>query len=1419
MRLAPATPGGIRFTVTVPEIRRVPVAGGAGAVRLEIDGYDPAGVAGDPALPERIVLVAVPALGDVRLNAAGSDAAVLEMVELAPIPTLERGQDAREERSGRNGAAYSARPSATPRARLLDVSWMRNQRVARIAIAPAEYDPVARRVVVSRRVDVDVAITPTGDLGAAAEPDDAFEAVYRASLVNYEQGRAWRRPATRALLEAARRRGEPLEALGVAVPDTSVYVNRDWVKISVPRTGFYRVLYGQLNNFNLFAGQPSAELDSLRLFAWSGANAPVLPEDSYCDACDYREVAIGVIDNNNGFFDKIDTDAIYFYALGPSDWANLYDPSKPDTTFINNPYDAHSFLYLTVARPASPVGGTPKRIGSPVSTTPTGLEAAPTTYDARVHNELDTEYWPDVAPIAGNLFWEKWFWRSFKQAESFTTTVDLPGADTTQTARLRMRVWGLNTNIPTPPAFKSIPDHFLNVSFNPALPSGIVFPRRTYDGATGLTRAGQTWDTTGTFLRTIGNTLVLNVPLVIDPNNPQQRVDRSGLAWYDLFFKRHFVPIDDAIDFVADPAPNGNLFTIGPFVRSPNPPRVFDVTDPFTPIEIGGLTYAPISGGYQLQFAAAAASRRLFRVVPDSIVTRTTVPSTDVFDAVVTARLSQLGNLRSHTKAADYLVIYYDGFQAAADSLARWRIDRLPLINRPVPYQTLAIPISALYDQFSGGRTDPSAIRSFLRAAFYNWQRRPVFVTLLGDASYDFKNITGRAGAGQPGTLLPSYESGIDRSLSRQFSTDDWMLNVDNATDVFFIPDFFGGRIPAPDASTALEIIRNKVLLYERTAPLGEYRNRIMLIADDNHQGDNCDDLAWEHVKQTTTLDTLDTPAHFDRSYVYLHTYADGPGATKPGAHSDIIRTLNEGVLMANYVGHGSPFKMSDEGVFLDSDAGTLTNAAKLAVFIAASCDVGKFNDPTVQSLGERLLSTPGGGCVGVISATEQAFSNQNAQLNRLLYDEFFDRNVLIVGTDTLASIGQYHVPLSASLLAAKGGGTNSQKYQLMGDAATVLNAPRLWVELTLETEAGAPVTTLQRGQTLVFRGRVLDRPGGTDVPYAGVAQMLIEDSATDDEPACDSQCEFCPRGYDAGYRYKAGPVFRGDVSVTNGAFTGRFVVPLDAVGGPLGRLRAYLNGRAVAEQFDSDGVGSLVSQVIAGAASGTDTDAPRVTLSFVGGATSVRPDATLRIDLFDTSGIMITSHEAQNGIVVTLDDNTTSRVDVTSSFRYAADSYQSGTASFQLPNLAPGPHRIRVCAADNLALGITAAAHRACSSLDFEVVGVPPLNVARAYLFPNPTHSSGGGAGGQFVIDAPGDSLNAMLRIYTVTGRLIRTLKVLGGLGQIQMPWDGRDAEGDALANGTYLFKVYVNIREPDGSSSARQRAISEGRFVVLNR
>jgi hypothetical protein len=358
--------------------------------------------------------MAVPPLGEVRLTAVASELTVSDGVTLSANLGLD---EAREpvtvpRRPEAYGAAGSPRPAA---ARLLGVTWMRNQRVARILVQPVAYEPAARRLTIAKRVDVELAVTSLGPLGPAAESPDPFESVYRASLVNYEQGRTWRRARTEVMVAAAKRAGIPIvgdAALSVP-PDTSVYVGRTWIKMAIQKTGFYAVNFSRLRGLSLFTPDAPAKFDSLRVFTWPGRT--VLPENSYCDSCDYREVAIGVVRDvsapippaqqdgpADGLF-KDNNDAIYFFAQGPDGWASDYDSDAPDTAYINHPYDKFNYYYLTVATPEAPVSGVfhpvaPMRIGMR-SVAPVGGETPQPTVAGRLHVERDLEYWPDASAI------------------------------------------------------------------------------------------------------------------------------------------------------------------------------------------------------------------------------------------------------------------------------------------------------------------------------------------------------------------------------------------------------------------------------------------------------------------------------------------------------------------------------------------------------------------------------------------------------------------------------------------------------------------------------------------------------------------------------------------------------------------------------------------------------------------------------------------------------------------------------------------------------------------------------------------------------------------------------------------------------------------------------------------------------------
>ncbi len=64
---------------------------------------------------------------------------------------------------------------------------------------------------------------------------------------------------------------------------------------------------------------------------------------------------------------------------------------------------------------------------------------------------------------------------------------------------------------------------------------------------------------------------------------------------------------------------------------------------------------------------------------------------------------------------------------------------------------------------------------------------------------------------------------------------------------------------------------------------------------------------------------------------------------------------------------------------------------------------------------------------------------------------------------------------------------------------------------------------------------------------------------------------------------------------------------------------------------------------------------------------------------------------------------------------------------------------------------------------------------------------------------------LDVEVKIYTLAGRLIQSLEqTSAGEPFVRIPWDGRDRDGDVLANGVYLYKLIVRTADGRFTSEA---------------
>jgi len=196
-----------------------------------------------------------------------------------------------------------------------------------------------------------------------------------------------------------------------------------------------------------------------------------------------------------------------------------------------------------------------------------------------------------------------------------------------------------------------------------------------------------------------------------------------------------------------------------------------------------------------------------------------------------------------------------------------------------------------------------------------------------------------------------------------------------------------------------------------------------------------------------------------------------------------------------------------------------------------------------------------------------------------------------------------------------------------------------------------------------------------------------------------------------------------------------------------------------------------------------------------------------LEVEIADSiSGINIAGDIGHN-ITMVIDDKEDEKILLTDYFNYFEGNFKAGKVRFDLSNyktsvydeknnlitqygLSQGGHAITIKAWDNFN-------NSSVVTENFTVVGDGVLKLKDVLNFPNPFSSS---TNFTFVVNQP---CQVNIKIYTVAGRLIETLQGLNAVGGANhFYWDGSDRDGNALANGIYLYKIIASATQDNKSS-----------------
>ncbi|SYZ73996.1 conserved hypothetical protein [Candidatus Zixiibacteriota bacterium] len=837
------------------------------------------------------------------------------------------------------------------------------------------------------------------------------------------------------------------------------------------------------------------------------------------------------------------------------------------------------------------------------------------------------------------------------------------------------------------------------------------------------------------------------------------------LDFCEIGYRSNLVPAGDQIDFSVVDSSGGRaeMAVANQFSAVPS---IYDISDPSRPVQITGAVVGTNDIRFQYPLQATKRARFFFcpqsRTVTAMSITKTARPT-----------------LMDSPAQTDLFIIAPNEFIPSLENYRAYRADQSGVTVK-------LVSLEEIINQFSYGLYDPTAIRDYLKFAYDNYPSpRPSAVLLVGDGNYDFENNL------QTPTrnLIPPYIMANDSTASDDnyvYFGSYGLLDGDTSYAVSDRGyDMMISRWPVRNAAE-LNTVIDKIESYESSTNFGPWRATVTLVADDEFG--NFDGEAF-HTTQTEELQKYHLPTAFRRNKIYLWDYPFDSNRQKPLVNQAIIRSINDGTLVVNYVGHGNPDTWAHEHVFnRNTDLPQLHNADKLTLIFTASCSIGFFDDPTREGMAEDLLRLSGGGAVGTVAATRLVYAGENADFNQQVYDILF-------GGDSLSICQSIY---TAKLLRQYESGQprpirNDRSYEYFGDPFMKLGIPKNTVQFEHHPDSLLAMSRHQVEGTI-------KSGNGDPAGLNGVLDIYVYDSDIQKSHRVLNQSG---QTVEVVNYALAGPViFRGKADITDDNFQFSFIAPLDIGYGGQG---AKISGYAIGASSDGFGlVDSLpVSPLIA---ENDDSAGPSIVYTFGTRKNFVSGDKIasgeeLTLRLSDPSGINLTGGSG-HGISLVYDGEIGSMVNLTDLFEYDEGSYTSGRINYALGNVTPGEHRFKVKVWDN-------ANNSSVAEFGAEVVPEGQFVVSNLLNYPNPMRSQT-----TFSFELTSPAKRVSLEIFTLSGRKIMAFEkdMISEDYHEFCTWNGRDADGDRVASGVYIYKLTAL------SAESGNVVESYGKVVVVN-
>ncbi|MDA9898281.1 type IX secretion system sortase PorU [Flavobacteriales bacterium] len=788
---------------------------------------------------------------------------------------------------------------------------------------------------------------------------------------------------------------------------------------------------------------------------------------------------------------------------------------------------------------------------------------------------------------------------------------------------------------------------------------------------------------------------------------------------------------------------------------------VWEITDPLSPQLIQGQSSAS-----DFSFNLSTESLRQFVAFDGGYL------SANLLGAVSNQDLHAL-------KDVDYLIISHPTFLVQANRLANFHESNGLNVEVVIPQQ--------IYNEFSSGSQDVSAIRDFAKMLYE--QENPLrYLLLFGDASYDPKNrLTDNT------NFIVSYQSANSSNELYSYVTDDYFALLDeeeslfsDATNIPFL-DIGVGRFPVQTIEEAENAV-DKVIAYSSLESFGDWRLNMCFVGDDNDEAETVHSLQAEQLADY--IASSHPNMNVDKIYLDAYEQESSTGGQRcASANNAISEAINKGMFVVNYTGHGGELGWAHERILEIDDINSWNNPNTLPLFMTATCEFSRYDDPARVSAGEEVFLKKDGGAIALLTTSRVVFTGSNLDLNTSFLENLFPKD----SDESVSRLGD--VLMRTKNNTSDPSNTNHRNFTLLGDPALQLAYPQYDIVLTEVQDSAKALGLVTISGEVRHEGVKLTAFNGLVFPKVYDKRRDFQTLGQDESPVFV-------------FDLQKNVLFKGKSSVENGEFSFSFIVPKD-INYDFGKGKISLYAKGNIQEEWCDAFGHNLDMVVGGTSSEyqEDNTGPQISLfmndtNFImGGVTNANP--SIHALLFDENGINTVSNGIGHEMLAILDGETSSPIILNDFYESNTDSYKSGVINYPFNTLPEGKHSLRVKIWD-------VHNNSAESTTEFVVMPSNNLTIQNLLNYPNPVADF---TSFYFEHNQNNEPMQITLCIMDLQGRRVNEIKqniVPNGYRYGPITWNGTSQNGSKLKAGIYVYSMIASL-------SNGKTASNSGRLILI--